>query len=353
MSKFLKILVNLIVICAILVACALVVPPLVGVNTVMIDKTSIETNLPVGSVTYSKSVDVADIKTGDKVLVDNGTQTYAYIIKDMDATAGSYTVVDASDQKKETQTITLRNTAVKMVLTIPYIAYTAMALQSTEGLIIAGLAAVFLIILFVLAELWRKDGDEDEDEEDEDDEEDASVEEETDEEDEDDEKSSRQLRKEAKKAKKEAKRKAKMAEKGYDGEDGEDEDKTEEQPLVTTQSHAMPGSPEDVMQKTMASIAQGVAEATAIEEEQAPVEEAQTVAIPVEEVKKEMMQSEEHIQTEKAQEVPTAVLKEGEKILPSLKASELIAKATVNGDEPDIVEDEAAGITLLDYSKIL
>ena len=40
MSKFLKFIVNLVVICAILVAAALLVPPFAGVNTVMNDNSS-------------------------------------------------------------------------------------------------------------------------------------------------------------------------------------------------------------------------------------------------------------------------------------------------------------------------
>lgn len=48
------------------------------------------------------------------------------------------------------------------------IGYVSMALRSTEGLIIVGLAVVFVIILFILAEVWKKDDDEEEDEENED-----------------------------------------------------------------------------------------------------------------------------------------------------------------------------------------
>ena len=45
MSKFLKIIVNLVVIAAIAVAAALLVPPFVGVDTVMNDNTETEYNL--------------------------------------------------------------------------------------------------------------------------------------------------------------------------------------------------------------------------------------------------------------------------------------------------------------------
>ena len=51
------------------------------------------------------------------------------------------------------------------MITIPFIGYASMALRSTEGLIIVGLAVVFVIILFILAEIWKKDEDDDEEDE--------------------------------------------------------------------------------------------------------------------------------------------------------------------------------------------
>ena len=45
----------------------------------------------------------------------------------------------------------------KLSFVVPLIAYAAIAVQSKEGLILIGLGIVFLIILFILAELWRKD----------------------------------------------------------------------------------------------------------------------------------------------------------------------------------------------------
>ena len=71
----------------------------------------------------------------------------------------------------------LGSTVQKVMLVVPVIGYVSMALRSTEGLIIVGLAVVFVIILFILAEVWKKDDDEEEDEENEDAQEDESEEE--------------------------------------------------------------------------------------------------------------------------------------------------------------------------------
>ena len=166
MSKFLKIIVNLVVIAAIAVAAALLVPPFVGVDTVMNDNTETETNLPIGSVAYGRSTDVDDLEVGDRIIYSEGSSDYIYEITDMDASAGVYKVSDPYNNNSDTQNITIQKSIPKVAVVIPFIGYGAIALQSTEGLIIVGLGIVFLIILFILSEIWRKDKYE-EDEEDE------------------------------------------------------------------------------------------------------------------------------------------------------------------------------------------
>ena len=54
MSKFLKFIVNLFLTLAIIVTAGIIVPPLLGVNTTIVDTASMDTNLPLGSVTYSR-----------------------------------------------------------------------------------------------------------------------------------------------------------------------------------------------------------------------------------------------------------------------------------------------------------
>ena len=53
MSKVLKFIVHLVVICTLICVLGLVLPPFFGVRTVIVDKSGDATNLPVGSVTYA------------------------------------------------------------------------------------------------------------------------------------------------------------------------------------------------------------------------------------------------------------------------------------------------------------
>ena len=173
MSKFLKVIVNLFLICAILVAGALLIPPVMGISTTMIDSSSMDTNLPVGSVTYSQEVNVGDISVGDQILVESDVKAYAYVVDSADAGAGKYIGTSVGDPQAEPEEIAVRNVALKVIITVPLIGYVMIAMRSIEGLIIIGLVVLFVIILFILSELWRKtedDDDEYDDDEEDDDE---------------------------------------------------------------------------------------------------------------------------------------------------------------------------------------
>ena len=215
MSKVLKFIVNLVVLLSIVVAAALLVPPLLGVDTVINDNSNIETNLPVGAVAYGRQVDTEKLNKGDKILYMEGSAQYVYEIQDMDTTAGSYKVKDVYNKNNDAESITLQDKVSKAVITIPFIGYAAIALQSKTGLMVVGAVIILLIILFILSEVLRRgDDDEEEDEE--------EYEEEDDDEDEEDEPGYWERRR----LKKEEKRRQKEAE--YEEDDDDDEEEEEE-----------------------------------------------------------------------------------------------------------------------------
>ena len=387
MSKFLKFIVNLVVICAILVAAALLVPPFAGVNTVMNDNSSKETNLPVGSVAYGREIEAASLKKGDKIIYTSNNKAYVYKVTDMDSSAGSYKVKSVYDKNAKEETVQLINNAVKVVVVVPYIAYAAIALQSKEGLIVVGLGVIFLIILFILAELWRKD-EADDDEEDENTSDEDNSEEEEDEDDDEEEKLSR---KERKRLKKEEKRRRKLEKKGL-----LDEEETEEEEAPILKAAPIPEKQPDeydsAMKDAMASIAESIAKVQSGEIE-AP-EEVQETVVPqetaeillnmdeaeeagvseasemeavsddsaaLETADEEAMQpqeetaAEEEVQQEEEigpepEEVPVV---DKEAVLPAPSVTELLSKAEAAGETPEVIEDKDNEVTLLDYSKLI
>ena len=398
MSKVLKFIVNLVVLLSIVVAAALLVPPLLGVDTVINDNSNIETNLPVGAVAYGRQVDTEKLKKEDKILYMEGSAQYVYEIQDMDTTAGSYKVKDVYNKNNDAESITLQDKVSKAVITIPFIGYAAIALQSKTGLMVVGAVIILLIILFILSEVLRR-GDDDE-------EEDEEEYEEEDDEDEEDEPGYWERRR----LKKEEKRRRKLEKKGLLEEDDEEEQEQEDMNDVfvpeNTFSEPAASEPEqelqgfdEAMKDAMSSIASGIAQVS--EPENVP---AATVVMPdAEELEKAVQEAEGTLETAEEPEVqefaaetelepeaeetqavenieadmpediaediiieetPTeeteVQLSEEEEIPVNVNAvpktpslNELLAKAAAAGEEPEVKKDEENEVTLLDYSDLL
>lgn len=409
MSKFLKVIVNLVVLFSIVVAAALLVPPFAGIDTVMNDNTNTETNIPVGSVAYGKEIKVKELKKKDRIIYSEGSSTYVYEITDMDASAGAYEVKDPYSKSSEAEVVTLQKSVPKVAVVVPFIGYAAIALQSKEGLIVIGLGIVLLIILFILSELWRKDDDDD----DEDDEEEDNEEDDDDDEDDEEEmsrKERRRLKKEEKRRRKEEKRRLKEAEEDEEYEEDDDEDEEEElsrkerrrlkkeekrrrklakkgllededeeeesseteiaEPvsLDEGQQHEELQGFDEAMKEAMSSIALGVSQVNAsenIEQEAVPETESAKEAdiegtepeMPEEIPAADVPEAAEDIQSENLFEMQEEISDEPKADvnavpkMPSLE--ELLAKAEAAGEKPEVKKDKENEVTLLDYSDIL
>lgn len=398
MSKVLKTIVNVILFCAIVVAAGLLIPPFAGITTVMVDDVDMQTNLPQGSVAYAVEKDRSELKQGDKVLISQEGRQYVYVVDSID---GSSVVLD--DQLSTDGGTTqqeLGSTVQKVMLVVPVIGYVSMALRSTEGLIIVGLAVVFVIILFILAEVWKKDDDEEEDEEDEDGQEDESEEE-----------PAVMSRRQKKKARKADKKKQKQEEKAAVAE-AKARAKRERQEAKLAKknqkAHMMDESeqepeaiPAEPMEETQAAgSTQEIALPQKLMQEEQTAGNTQEIVLPTEETQEKqestdetedpdktlleetaslfaadiasMMGENQTKETEKPEEtdpsdsteqtqpvvlevVPEEKQETGDKKLamPVYTKEELLQKAEADGDEPEVIEDEVSGVTLVDYSDVL
>ena len=355
MSKFLKVIVNTILFLAIVVAGGLLIPPFAGVTTVIVDDTNMETNLARGSVTYALSKDSSQLKTGNKVLVYEGDGQYVYEVTGVNSETIS--VEDKLSVDGQTKELSAGSSIKKVLFTVPFIGYVTMALGTTEGIIIVGLAVVFVIILFILAEIWKKD----EDEGDEDESDDVDPDEETD--DEEAEEEPVMSRRDRKKARKEAKRKAKEEKKALKAaakakKNRSDEDEAEE-PESQQDIHAlesgMEGESEDsriteedkkLFEETGNFLAASIADL--MDEQQEEAAAAKDYGDVTEEQDKITIRQ----TAEEEPDIEAGVY--GRKMaIPVYTKEELLEKARAAGEEPDVVEDENSGITFLDYSDIL
>lgn len=351
MSKLLKVIVNTLLLLAILSAGALVIPPFVGITTLVSDGMG-NTNISRGAVTYAKKTDTSSVATGDKILVDDNSGKYIYTIQSLDTAAGTASVKNVISG--DTTEITVRATVSKVIVTIPVIGFLSMAAQSREGIMIIGLAILFLVILFILSEVWKRDEEEDEEEEEED-------------EDEDDEKASEELRSRKKAALEEKKKREEqeMTEqlRAADQKTAEEEKQDEfEIPDLEEETEQVSFNTVDLQNLVRGEETEEIPEAveeTEIVEEAAAEETAEEVTEETEETESAEPETVEEIEEfeetiEEPEEEPEPEPSEPiELAMPVYTAEELLQKAHAAGDDPKVIEDPATGITILDYSDIL
>lgn len=351
MSKLLKVIVNTLLLLAILSAGALVIPPFVGITTLVSDGMG-NTNISRGAVTYAKKTDTSSVATGDKILVDDNSGKYIYTIQSLDTAAGTASVKNVISG--DATEITVRATVSKVIVTIPVIGFLSMAAQSREGIMIIGLAVLFLVILFILSEVWKRDEEEDEEEE----------EEEEEDEDEDDEKASEELRSRKKAALEEKKKREEqeMTEqlRAADQKTAEEEkqDEFEIPDLEEEGTEQVSFHTVDLQNLVRGEETEEIPEAveeTEIVEEAAAEETAEEVTEETEETESAEPETVEEIEEfEETNEEPEPEPSEPiELAMPVYTAEELLQKAHAAGDDPKVIEDPATGITILDYSDIL
>ncbi len=350
MSKFLRFIVNLVLVCAIVVAGGLLIPPFLGVTTYVVDDLDMNTNLPLGSVTYALDKDGAEPEVGEKILMYEEESQYLYRV--VSAENGTYTLEDTLSADGGTREIQKTSLAKKAVLTVPFAGYVSMAMQSKEGLIIIALAVVFIIILFILSEIWKKDDEDDLEADDEDDEEYLSK---------------RQLKKRRKQAAKQEKKEEKKAAKTAAKQEKKNKKKhkntaaepeiaenTPEEPVVMASEESVladdqPGQTDeaaddhaDLFAETRNLFAAEVADMMGMPKPEASdLAEAEDIQEPAAEITPEPIEEIEEAELEKRLAMPVYTRKE------------LLEKARAAGEEPRIVDDEISGITLVDYSDIL
>ena len=353
MSNLLKVIVNTLLLLAILLAGALVIPPFAGITTLVSDGMG-NTNISRGAVTYAKKTDTSSVATGDKILVDDNSGKYIYTIQSLDTAAGTASVKNVISG--DTTEITVRATVSKVIVTIPVIGFLSMAAQSREGIMIIGLAILFLVILFILSEVWKRDEEEDEEEEEEE------------EEDEDDEKASEELRSRKKAALVEKKKREEqeMTEqlRAADQKTAEEEkqDEFEIPDLEEEGTEQVSFNTVDLQNLVRGEETEEIPETveeTKIVEEAAAEETAEEVTEETEETESAEPETVEEIEEfeetiEEPEEEPEPEPSEPiELAMPVYTAEELLQKAHAAGDDPKVIEDPATGITILDYSDIL
>ena len=381
MSKVLKVFVNLILLLFILTGVALLVPPLIGITTVVAEEEMV-TNMQTGSVAYALKKPIGELQSGDKILETSQDSAYIYEIVKLDVEAGTAEVrLAEGGTEKELE---LRSTAQKMVITVPLIGYVSIAMQTMEGRIILGLAALLIIVLFIVVEVWCKRRDDEEDEE-------------YGEDGEEEELTAKELKARRKEQKRQAKEKKKREKRG-EGEEDEffkeladkkrsSDARSEEEYRIKQEDARRLGEnmDEELLELSLddAEVFIKKAEEQPDDAVKDPGEEAVSFAdeapededIPKEALKKnvetdtipdvqaaleavlETQQIPQHEQFVEENDAPEEeqplMADEIELAMPVKTVEELLQEAYSNGDDPVVREEETTGVTFVDYSECL
>ena len=346
MSKFLKFIVHFIVICTIVCVVGLAVPPFLGITTEIMDDSGKETNLPMGSVTYAIPVKIKEAAVGDSILYQTDSKAYRYMITEMDKKNHIFKVIDSSDKDAEPITVEVKDYIPKVVITVGYAGYLLLATESIEGLIILGLAVLFLVILYIVAELLKKEPQDDYDER-----EKRYKEEE------------RQIKKEER-----ARRKGKAPERkkiktgGFVDEIYEDE----LEPVKPAQPETIQTATSEAHELLRKEIAAATADVPVKQEESVqtkpdagdihmePVSGKTEVIVPqVKEQLKQMMNASDRKPVEAEETEGNAQEEIRRMVIPTWSAAQIAETARSQGDAPDIVRDDVTKVTLFDYSDII
>ena len=364
MSKVLKFIVHFVVVCTIVIVLGLALPPFFGITTVIVDNREKETNLSMGSVTYAVPVKTGEVTAGAPILVKDENATYRYNLVSVDTSTGTGVAIDPKSAASENINVAIKNWVPKVVVTIPLIGYLLAATESTEGLIVLGLVLLFLIILYVIAEIWKKDPEGlDEYEDYRGDTRHVKTAKELKMEEKAREKRMQQedrellygekaRRKQAKKDEKEKRKKIRTG--GFvdeiyedDLEDTQDtgrEQGRRQQPARSAKVQAATSEAHELLKKEIAAAT--AEESMTMEIPEEVHEQHRRTRRPVQE-EPEMLRPEED---EWEEERPASA---GKMAMPVWTAAQLADRARRAGDAPDIVRDSITKVTLFDYSDII
>ena len=163
MSKVLRAIVDILLILFVLIGLALYVPPVFNIST-SIGEDGMTGNLQTGWVAYGMRTPIDEISNGDKIVyTDDEGSFYIYNIVSVDQDDMTAEVTLNGNDSEET-TVDVKSTVQKHILTVPFIGYMSIAMQTQEGMIILGLTGIILVALFIVMEVWcRKHAYEEED----------------------------------------------------------------------------------------------------------------------------------------------------------------------------------------------
>ncbi len=149
--------IGIILMTIVLAAClSLVIPKLAGYNGYVVVSGSMEPDIPVGSLVYSKEVDPATLRTGDVILFVNplrGTTPITHRVVTNDTVTKTIITKGDANENQDIDPVTYDNVIGKVTVHIPRIGYTVGMFTTVLGKVVA---ALILLEAWLLMEIGRR-----------------------------------------------------------------------------------------------------------------------------------------------------------------------------------------------------
>jgi len=157
-KKICNVLMTLILIILASVAALLLVPRVLGYQTYAVLSGSMEPEISVGSIVYTKEVEPEKLQERNVVTYRlNGSTVVTHRIVEVDTEKQQFITKGDANEVNDGSPVNYEQVVGKAVLDIPYIGYISIYIRTPLG-IAAGCAFVFLmIVLNILPELFKKE----------------------------------------------------------------------------------------------------------------------------------------------------------------------------------------------------
>ena len=145
-TKICNFLMSIIIVIMVVIAGLLFVPRIFGYETFAVISGSMEPNIPVGSIVYSKECAMDDLQVGDSItfkLSDNTIVTHRIYQIDND---GLITTKGDANEVEDATKISIDNIVGKVGFTLPFLGYISVYAKTPLGIAMA-CAVIFVILL--------------------------------------------------------------------------------------------------------------------------------------------------------------------------------------------------------------
>lgn len=149
--------IGVILLVIVLAAClSLIIPKMAGYEGYVVVSGSMEPNIPVGSIVYSKEVDPVTLRTGDVIVfIDStrGTTPITHRIVENDTYTHTIITKGDANEKPDISPITYDNVIGKVTAHIPRVGFTVAMFTTALGKLVA---ALILLEAWLLMEVGRR-----------------------------------------------------------------------------------------------------------------------------------------------------------------------------------------------------